>query len=93
MSMILSFKSIENKHDVYRGKVCMKKFCESLREHIMRIINFKKKTMKLIIKEQQEEYENVKICYICKLNFQNKYVKDIVIIQGNREMLGIVYVT
>ena len=49
--------------------------------------------MKLIIKEQQEEYENVKICYICKLNFQNKYVKDIVIIQGNREMLGIVYVT
>ena len=24
------FKSIENKHDVYRGQVCMKKFCESL---------------------------------------------------------------
>ena len=30
-------------HDVYRGKYCMKKFCEYLREHTMNIINFKKK--------------------------------------------------
>ena len=29
MSTISSFKSIENKHDVYRAKDCMKKFCES----------------------------------------------------------------
>ena len=27
---ISSFKSIANKHDVYRGKDCMKKFSESL---------------------------------------------------------------
>ena len=33
MSAISSFKSIENKHDVYIGKDCMKKFCESLREY------------------------------------------------------------
>ena len=39
MSTISSFKNIENKHDVYRGKNCMKKFCESLREHAMKIIN------------------------------------------------------
>ena len=32
MSTISSFKSIENKHDVYKGKDCMKKFCESLKE-------------------------------------------------------------
>ena len=42
MSTIPSFKIIENKHDVYRGKDCMKKFRESLREHAMNIINFKK---------------------------------------------------
>ena len=54
MSTILSFKSLESKHDVYRGKDCMKKFCESLREHAMKIINFKKKKMKLLTKEQQE---------------------------------------
>ena len=43
MPTILSFKSIENKHDVYKGKDCMKQFCESLREQAMKIINFKKK--------------------------------------------------
>ena len=37
-------KSIENKHDVYRGKDCMIKFCEFLRQHTMKIINLRKKT-------------------------------------------------
>ena len=32
-SSISSFKTIENKDDVYRGKNCIKNFCESLREH------------------------------------------------------------
>ena len=35
MSTISSFRSIQSNHDVYRGKNCMKKFCESLREHAM----------------------------------------------------------
>ena len=43
MSTTSSFKSIENKYDVYRGKDCMKKFFESLREQAMEIDNFKKK--------------------------------------------------
>ena len=76
MSTISSFKSIENKYDVYRGKDCMKKFCESLREHAMDIVNFKKKKMKLLTKEQQDSYGYTKICYICKEKFENKYVKD-----------------
>ena len=33
MSTISSFRSIENKHDVCRGKNCMKEFCKFLREH------------------------------------------------------------
>ena len=36
MSRILSFRRIENKHYVYRGKDCMKKFCESLRNHAIK---------------------------------------------------------
>ena len=43
ISTSLSFKSIENKNDVYRGKDYMKKFCESLREHAIKIIIFKMK--------------------------------------------------
>ena len=49
----------------------MKKFCEFLREHKMKIINFKKKTIKLLTKEQQKSYENAKFCYICKEKFEN----------------------
>ena len=48
----------------------MKRFCESLTKHSMKIINFKKKKMKLLAEEQQES------CYIYKENFENKYVKD-----------------
>ena len=75
MSTISTFKIIENKHDVYRGKDCMKKFCESLRKHAMKIINLKKNRMKSLTKEQQESYENAKICYVCKEKFENKYKK------------------
>ena len=32
--------------------------------------------MKLFIKEQQESYENAKICYIYKEKYENKYLKD-----------------
>ena len=76
MSTIVSFRSIENKYGVYRGKGYMKTFCESLREQALKIINFKKNKMKLLTKEQQESYENAKICYICKEKFENKYLKD-----------------
>ena len=60
MSTILSFESIENKHDVYKGKDCIKIFCEFLGEHAMKIINFKRKKMKLLTKQQEESYENTK---------------------------------
>ena len=43
MSTIYSFRSIENKHDVYRCKGCMKTFCEFLREDVVKKISFKKK--------------------------------------------------
>ena len=52
MSTISSFRSIENNHDIYGGKHRMKKFCEFLREHAMKIINFEKKKMKFLTKEQ-----------------------------------------
>ena len=55
----------------------MKDFCESLREHAMKIISFiKKQKMKLLTKAKPESYKNTKICYICKVKFENKYLKD-----------------
>ena len=94
MSPISSFRSIENEHDVYRSKDCMRMFCEILRQHTMKII-VKRKT-----KEQQESYENTKICYICIEKCENKYLKNknivklesIVIIQKNVEVLLVAHV-
>ena len=60
MPTISSFKYIESKHEVYRGKDYMKKFCKSLREHAIRIIILKNKEMKLLANEQQKSYKNAK---------------------------------
>ena len=52
----------------------MKEFCDSLREHAMKIIKFKMKKINLLPKEQQKSNEYAKNCYICKDQFE--YVKD-----------------
>ena len=65
MFTIWTFDGIENKLDEYRCEYYMKKFCESLGEHEMRIINFEKKKMIPLTNKQQESYEKAKICYIC----------------------------
>ena len=69
MCTIWSFESIENKHGVYRGKDCY--YYESLREHSVGIINFKKKKIMLLANEQQKSCKNAKICYICIEKFDN----------------------
>ena len=38
-----SFDPTKNKRDCYRGKDCIEKFCEGLREHAMKITNYEKK--------------------------------------------------
>ena len=106
MSTISSFKSIENIHDVYRGKKIflyrvVRNFCESLLKCAMDIINFLSlKKMKLLINEWQVSCENAKICYICQEKCEKKYVKNkkniikleiIVAIQGNIGVLRIEY--
>ena len=52
MPAVSSFKSIENKYDVYRGKDCIKKICESLREHAVKKIKFGKK-LTLLTKDKR----------------------------------------
>ena len=43
MSTIWAFGHIENKHNLYFGKECIKKFYTSLREHAKNIFDFEKK--------------------------------------------------
>ena len=59
-----------NKLDCYRGKDCMKKFCEDLKKHAERIINYEKKEMIPLTKEEKDWHNNKKVCYICKRIFK-----------------------
>ena len=43
----------------------MKKFCESLREHPKRIIDFEKKKMLPFTKEELKSHQDARNCYIC----------------------------
>ena len=50
---------------------CMKKFCKDLREHATIIISDEKKDMIPLTKKEEENYNNQKVCYICKKEFNN----------------------
>ena len=75
MSKISSFKGLENKHNVGRGKICFEKFCESLREHAVKVINFKKKKMKLLTNKQKELYKNAKFAIFVKKSLKTNILK------------------
>ena len=78
----------------------MKKFCELSREHITKLINFKKKKMKLLTKEYQESYKkrNFLIFVKKKLKINIRKIRNtvkikiIVITQESIEILLIAYV-
>ena len=60
-----SFDKSENKQTYYRGRDCMKRFCDALKEHITRISNYEMKPMDLLTEEEKESYENQELCHIC----------------------------
>ena len=81
MPAISSFRRIENKHDVYIGKYCMKNFCESLRERAMGIINSEKKKKEFLNKKSSMNHIKMqKFVIFVKKNFKIKIKKIIKIL-------------
>ena len=66
MSKIWAFDHVENKHTLYRGKDCTKIFFESLRGYAKNIIDFGKKKMLPLTKEELKSHQVTKACYICR---------------------------
>ena len=64
-----SFDESKNKLNYYRGKDCMKKFCEDLRIHATKIINYEKKKIIPLTMDEKINYNDQKVCYICKKEF------------------------
>ena len=66
MPTIGTFDGLENNLDVYRGEDYMKRFCESIRDRLMKIINSERKKIVPLTNDQHELYEKTKICYMYK---------------------------
>ena len=64
-----SLNEKEKKLNYYRRKDTIEKFCKKLKGHAMKIINFEKKEMILLTKEENTSYKEEETCHICKENF------------------------
>ena len=76
MSTIWAFDNIEKKHTLCRGEDRMKTFCTSLREHATSEINFKKKKMIPLTKEELKPHQVAKVCFICRKKFLKNFAND-----------------
>ena len=64
-----SFDKSQNKQTYYRGKDCIKRFCDDLKEHVTRITNYEMKPMILLTEEEEESYKSQEQCHICEKEF------------------------
>ena len=67
-----SFDTTKNKLDYYRSKNCMKNFCLDLKEHATKIINYEKKEMISLTKEEKKIHREQIDFYTCKKGFNDK---------------------
>ena len=61
-----SFDTTKNKLDYYTIKDCMKSFCLDLRKHATKMINYGKKEMIPLTKEEKDRHHKQNVCHICK---------------------------
>ena len=76
MTAIWTFDHIKNKHSLYRGKGCMKKFCETLREQPKNIIVFEKEKMLTLTKDELKSHQDATECYIVRKRLLKENSKD-----------------
>ena len=63
------FDTTKNNLDYFGGKHCMKNFFLDLREHATKIINYEKKEMIPLTKEEKRSHRIQRRCYIWKKMF------------------------
>ena len=69
LDLVSSFDSKQNKHNFYRGKDCIKRFCSDLKELATKIINYKEKEMIPLTDSENKFFEEQEVCHICQNTF------------------------
>ena len=90
LDLVSSFDSKQNKHNFYRGKDCIKRFCSDLKELATKTINYEKEKSKRNVTYIKKSFVMIKMK---KINLKyTKKLEIIVIIQENLEELLIAFV-
>ena len=71
-----SFGKSYNNLSHYRGEDCMKRFCKDLKDHATRIVDFKRKFVTPLTKDEEDSYNKKNTCHICMKDLDNDKVKD-----------------
>ena len=71
-----SFDKSYNNLRHYRGEDCMKRFCKDLKDHATRIVDFKRKFITPLTKDEEDRYYKKNTCHICMKDLDNDKVKD-----------------
>ena len=69
LDLVCSFDLKQNKHSVYRGKDCIKRFCSDLKVLGKKVINYEQKELTPLTDNKNKYYEEQKEYYICKKDF------------------------
>ena len=77
MATIQGFDHLEEKHTLYRGSDCMKKFFNSLRKHTKNIIDFEKRKKLPLTKEELKSHQDANVSYICGERIVKTFSKSI----------------
>ena len=76
MNIFPERNGIKENDNIYRGEDYLKKFCKSLREHALVIINFENNKMRPLTNEQTELHKKTKNFHIYEKKFKRKNTKD-----------------
>ena len=60
----------------YRGQDCMRKFCKHLKDNATRIVDFKRKFITPLTKDEEDSYDKKNTCHICMKDLDSDKVKD-----------------
>ena len=77
MSTISEFDHIEDKHTLYPEKDSTKKFWVSLKEHAKSIIDFEKKKVLPLTRNELEKLIDADVCYTYGIRFLKNLSKNI----------------
>ena len=64
-----SFDTTKNKLDYYKDKICLKNFYLDLKKHATKIINYEKKEVIPLTKDEKKIHREKNLCYLCKKGF------------------------